>query len=66
MSWQELFVNSENSPDDDPWEIRDPDHDVNVEWARLILIFIAIIGAGALAVIFGGLIYFGSMVIQWP
>lgn len=62
MSWQEIFVNPEIAPDDDPWEIEDHDHDANVEWAQAIFTILIVCGVVSIAIIVAGLLTFLSMV----
>jgi hypothetical protein len=67
MSWQELFVNPEVPPDDDPWEMKDdPDEDVNVEWAKMVLFGMALVGGFVFVVSSALALWIGSMMIQWP
>lgn len=47
----------------DPWQPEDPDQDVNVEWARMVLTILGIILAFVLATMIGGILFFGYMVV---
>lgn len=65
MSRQELFVNSEVPPDDDPWEIN-PDRSPMIEWGEAVVVAFSIVSVFVLVVILGGCLFFASMVMQWP
>jgi len=47
-------------------EVHDPDRDVNVEWATMILLAMGIVGVFSVVVAAAILLWLGSMVIQWP
>jgi hypothetical protein len=62
-----MSFNSEltNPPDDSQFPPHDPHVDVNIEWARMILLGLGIAGAFVAVAALAALLWLANMVVSW-